>query len=331
MFPHLMRNLVCDADMAEEDMDARLAAPLAFPDSLLLQKAMDTQGPGHLPDPLMVPAWLGDRIAMEQIQKQLPESKKFLTYRNNIAGVTKSTESDFRLIDKYFHAMQVLMSGPEEGAPDFMCKEAWKLKTRQTVLASWARIRNTFALEADNSYGIGAELSGHPGFVEPCPEFYQRLGLAAIDMADLCRYDMNSELNTRISQWYYFASVCHQLEAMAHKELRGIEWNDIDKEFLGLYGLKLHIAIEGDPVRDAAVARTGTDGKTLIAAAGPSRVLWVNYPWKGKNILCKGAVMSFYSFEADKPMTDTEWEAKLQAKPAPKPPEWLQPLLPEDK
>ncbi len=142
---------------------------------------------------------------------------------------------------------------------------------------------------------------------------------------------MNSELNTRISQWYYFASVCHQLEAMAHKELRGIEWNEIDKEFLGLYGLKLHIAIEGDPVRDAAVARTGTDGKTLIAAAGPSRVLWVNYPWKGKNILCKGAVMSFYSFEADKPMTDTEWDAKLQAKPAPKPPEWLQPLLPEDK
>jgi len=208
--------------------------------------------------------------------------------------------------------MQVLISGPEEGAPDFMRKEAWKLKTRQTALASWARIRNTFSLEAEYCVLFGGGPSGCPCFVEPCPEFYQRLGLTAEEMIYFCRDREDRETDFRALQWQSFALMCHKLEAMAHKQLRGIEWNEMDRFFLGCYNS--HIIGVQDLPRSAAVASSGTegtDGKTLIAAAGPSRVLWVNYPWKGKNILCKGAVMTFYSFEADKRMTDAEWEAKL--------------------
>jgi|GEM_PF-6886754 len=67
--------------MTEEDMDTRLASPLAFPDSVIFKNAMDSQDPGHLPDPLMVTAWLGDHVTMEQIRKQMPASVDFLAAR----------------------------------------------------------------------------------------------------------------------------------------------------------------------------------------------------------------------------------------------------------
>jgi len=133
-----------------------------------------------------------------------------------------------------------------------------------------------------------------PGFVEPVPEFYQRLGHLAKQMAESYAYDLDKDTARKALTWLCFAGTCQQLEGMAHKQLRGIEWNEIDRDFIGAYCRYLPEKDEDDQPRAAAVARSGVSGTTLIAAAGLNRVLWVNYPWQGKQVLCKGAVMTFY-------------------------------------
>lgn len=335
--PYLINNLVADRKMPLKEYDTRMIAPLAPPDSLVFQRVMDKYMRDDPPDVLLAAAWLGDKQARAQMVQRYPGCEKLLVTRKSSRfdhGIEWERKS-VSLFDAYYAALRTLMSGPEDGAPRFMRKDAWHLKTRQTVLASWARMRNCFALEAPACTGRGGGPKETPGFVEPVPEFYQKLGRVAQLMAAISQ--QNNDINAVMKdpdaiaieavRWLDFELLCSRLEAMAHKQLRGIEWNDGDRMLIGAYGHGLLDNCD-DPPRAAAVARSGVSGTTLIAAAGPHRVLWVNYPWQGKTVLCRGAVMTFYSLTAPAPLTDTEWQARLKAQPAPQPPAWLAPLAP---
>ncbi len=79
----------------------------------------------------------------------------------------------------YLNCLKTLLEPPSSEAPGFMKGEAWKIKSLQTVLASWSQMRHTWALQAKQTamYAGGAELP--PGFVEPVPAFYSDMkGLA---------------------------------------------------------------------------------------------------------------------------------------------------------
>ena len=79
----------------------------------------------------------------------------------------------------YLDCLKTLLAPPSSEAPGFMKGEAWKIKSLQTVLASWSQMRHTWALQAKQTamYAGGAELP--PGFVEPVPAFYSKMrGLA---------------------------------------------------------------------------------------------------------------------------------------------------------
>lgn len=330
--PYLINNLVANRNMPVTEYDTRMIAPLAPPDSLVFQRVMDKFMRGDPPDPLLAAAWFGDKQAKAQMILLYPGCDELLITRNSRRfdhGIDWERRT-VPLFESYYAALRTLMSGPDDGAPRFMRKDAWHLKTRQTVLASWARMRNCFALEAPDSSGLLGGPKGTPGFVEPVPEFYQKLGsvaglLAAISQQttelDAAIKDPNA-IATEAVRWLDFELLCSRLEAMAHKQLRGIEWNDADRMLIGAYGLRLLNNCD-DPPRAVAVARSGVSGTTRIAAAGAHRVIWVNYPWKGKTVLCRGAVMTFYSLTAPAPLTDTEWQARLKARPAPQPPAWL--------
>lgn len=75
----------------------------------------------------------------------------------------------------YLDCLKALLDPPSSEAPDFMKGEAWKIKSLQTVLASWSQMRHTWALQAKQTamYAGGAELP--PGFVEPVPAFYSNM------------------------------------------------------------------------------------------------------------------------------------------------------------
>ena len=87
------------------------------------------------------------------------------------------------------------------------------------------------------------------------------------------------------------------------------------------------LANTDDYPRAATVARSAHSSKVMIAASGYHREIRVLYPWKGERILCKGAVMTFYSFPNDGPFCDLDWVKRLEAAPPPEPPEWLKPLV----
>ena len=356
----LINNLIADAPMPIEECDSRMISPLFLPDALLFQQVTDRlavlRHADELPDPLLAAAWFGDRQAQTRMQRKYPGCDDlFVVKRNPPVRLPFRPEPALPpLFDAYDDALRTLMQGPEKGAPEFMRKDAWHLKTRQTVLASWARIRNCFALEAPDVTGVGGGPEDRPGFVEPCPEFYQKLGNLAATLEDAILISEVAEApKTRESsppdtpgfisradprwkeppitgaEWSSFALLCSRLEAMAHKQLRGIEWNDLDRKFFGEYGYRLLNRCDDLP-RAAAVARTAQSGKALIAASGLPRSIWVRYPWKGKSHLCEGAVMTFYSFTAPAPVTDAEWSATLRANPPPAAPDWLAPLAMPD-
>jgi len=334
--PYLINNLVANCKMPPTEYDTRMISPLAPPDSVVFQRVMDKFMRGEQmddpPDALLAAAWLGDKQARAKMILRYPGCEELLTTRKPIRfrhGI-EWEQTTVPLFEAYYAALRTLMSGPEDGAPRFMRRDAWHLKTRQTVLASWARLRNCFALEAPGGLGILGGPHETPGFVEPVPDFYQKLGRAANHMAMICQQNKDSNAVTKDAitvtneavEWLFFEMLCSRLEAMAHKQLRGIEWNDADRLLIGAYGHRLLNNCDDAP-RAAAVARTGASGTTLIAAAGTNRVIWVNYPWKGKTVLCRGAVMTFYSFTAPAPLTDREWQAHLKSQTAPQPPAWL--------
>lgn len=352
----LINNLIADAPMPIAEYDSRMISPLFLPDALLFQQVTDRlaglQRADELPDPLLAAAWFGDRQAQTRMQGKYPGCDDlFVVKRYPPVRLTFRPEPALPpLFDAYDDALRTLMQGPEKSAPEFMRKDAWHLKTRQTVLASWARMRNCFALEAPDVTGVGGGPEDRPGFVEPCPEFYQKLGSLAATLEDALLFSKSTEApQARESSppdapgfisradlrwkeppstgaaWSSFALLCSRLEAMAHKQLRGIEWNDLDRKFFGEYGFRLLNRCDDLP-RAAAVARTAQSGKTLIAASGLPRSIWVNYPWKGKVHLCEGAVMTFYSFTAAGAVTDAEWDVTLRANPPPAAPDWLAPL-----
>lgn len=66
----------------------------------------------------------------------------------------------------------------------------------------------------------------------------------------------------------------------------------------------------------------------LAVGVGRARLIHVLYPYGDGEVLCTGAVMSYYEYpETGTPLTDLEWRAQLDSPAAPPLPEWLKPYL----
>lgn len=139
-------------------------------------------------------------------------------------------------------------------------------------------------------------------------------------------------------RWKDLELVCLRLEVLAHKELRGVEPTEPDRDFIRDYGKTLAALLFYDgnaylSARDDAprvvdvVSRLDPDGATYleVATARP-RTIYVLHPSAAGPVLCRGAVVPYYEFDATQPMTDDEWRARLDGK-APAPPAWVRPIL----
>ena len=63
--------------------------------------------------------------------------------------------------------------------------------------------------------------------------------------------------------------------------------------------------------------------KRLEVGVGRPRALYVLYPGPDGDILCRGAVMSYYEFVHSEPLTDEQWKALLDSDECPQRPAWL--------
>lgn len=146
--------------------------------------------------------------------------------------------------------------------------------------------------------------------------------------------------NNLFYRWQRLQGLTSRLEAMAQKQLRGADWNEADASTLRDYSQSLgevmgyfsSAAMEPDddaPRWTMVHYDPATDVHRAVAIGRP-RALYVLYPWKGKQILCRGAVMPFFDYASGERLTDKTWKDLLDGSSAPAQPEWLEAITSGD-
>jgi Protein of unknown function (DUF3160) len=141
-------------------------------------------------------------------------------------------------------------------------------------------------------------------------------------------------------RWSKLADISRRLERLAHKQLRQVSFSAEEESFLRDYGERLanimfyeghsYLHPRDDTPRIVDVYSNAKLGKHLLAGTGRPRTIWVLYPMKGKEILCRGAVLPYYEFTSTQRLTDTEWKTLLDSPHRPEFPTWIQPLMVKD-
>ena len=138
--------------------------------------------------------------------------------------------------------------------------------------------------------------------------------------------------------WPSLIDLAEKLEMLARKQLRADAFTDEDDKFLVAYGDRLaelfgYRSHGGSWPSDNAMkvvdvfhCNARHNYQLLHVAIGRPRALYVLYPWQGGEYICRGAVLPYYEFLADEPLTDAEWRARLDSSQRPPLPGWLQPL-----
>jgi len=137
--------------------------------------------------------------------------------------------------------------------------------------------------------------------------------------------------------WMSLRHMCKRLEVLAHKQLRGVSFSKKDNYFLTDFGEQLAAVMLCD-----GYGYHGSNGETphivpvyfkpkkstcLYSGTGRPRLMYVLYPYKGKEILCIGAVIPYYEFVSSIGLTDEQWEKRLDGDERPESPVWLKPII----
>ncbi len=138
-------------------------------------------------------------------------------------------------------------------------------------------------------------------------------------------------------RWHDLSFLCQRLATLCHKQMRGLDFSSKENNFLKGIGKRLGhlefydgnswLAPRDDAPKAAEIFHNPTLGKRLHVAVGRPMAIYILYPWKGQERLCRGAVMSYYEFLSPNPVSDKEWKNKLDAKNAPSRPDWAVPAL----
>lgn len=137
--------------------------------------------------------------------------------------------------------------------------------------------------------------------------------------------------------WMSLCSICKRLEVLAHKQLRDVDISKEEKYFLIDFGEKLISMMLCDRYsypRSVCAAPGITRvylnpdrGGYLHVGIGRPRLMYVLYPYKGKEVLCHGAVSLYYEFVTPELLTDEQWKERLGSNNQPENPVWLKPII----
>ena len=429
--------------LALSERNYRVLSAYRLPDAVLFQRSTDSRATARkFPSGLEVSALLGSKHA----ETLLAAEKYPVALLGEYRPLVRPGAS---LYHDYLNALAALFAPPDKDAPPFMKSAAWEAKCINTSLAGWAQMRHTFVLQAkENQFyaGIDDEL---PGFVEPSPEFFARMGRVVARASDLYQkratglppaelaeviecalpflaklesdrlqeekeekrreknpdapepeYDEAKEAaearkfdeilgpivtlirtlkggpqltgdyphdpgqvarqlksllsalrdparaevtasgiakaNDRVSKrWHELERTCHTLEVLAHKQLRGVPFDERESKFLREYGphlgwLMFYEGNSWESPRDDAPrvvdVFSARDGYLHVGVARPSAI-YVRYPWQGRDVICRGAVLPYREFVNATRLTDQEWLERLTSDSAPPAPQWLSPIL----
>ena len=235
----------------------------------------------------------------------------------------------------WLYSLKSLNRDYNEGYPTFMQTDAWQDKELTTSLASWTELRHDTILYAKQSYTMLERTALPPeeekvtGYVEPVPEFYNRL-LALTRMTNRGLEDMGVLDDNSRSRLQNLEKLLERLVKISEKELKAEELTQEDYDFIKNFGDLLNSSIysvEENARKTTIVADVHTDGNTqmvLEEGVGYVDIILVAYKTpQGRTFLGAGPVMSYYEFKhpmSDR-LTDEKWRELLSSNP-PKSPEW---------
>ena len=299
---------------------------------------MTPAGPARVfPRGLDVMALLGSQRATDLLAA-LKDSNyaHYATQVNRLsAEVHGFSEADWNrnIYWSWLSTLKPLLKEFGEGYPTFMQTTAWQEKALTTALASWTELRHDTILYAKQSYTplAPAEPEDNPviGYVEPVPEFYNRLlALTRMTMNGLDAMEvLESAARHRLET---LETLLKRLLEISVKELQNEALTPADYDFIKSFGDELNTVIE-DVAETAKtttlVADVHTDLNTrqvLEEGVGYVKLLVVAYPAPdGRILLGCGPVLSYYEFKQplSARLTDEAWRDLLRTA-SPNRPEW---------
>jgi len=433
--PRRINDLLRYPPAAGDDRYAfRVLSGFRLPDAVLLQQV--SASGSRLPTGLAVSAALGDKLAVQHIPE--PDRERWMEVIDSNEDLLVGDS----IYHEYLNCLRALFEPAPAGAPEFLASEPWQAKSRQTLLASWAQMRHTTALQSKTSmeYLNGDEATVR-GFIEPNPDFFRRLAALSTRIREVLitkrASDSNAAYTTRrleslilkahflatvvrthegwfdpppdvpqsdhdfimmtygellvilprvnrvgaplsahvgrlsafvqlqemvqdgrllesrwkrLSQklqmptdelWGRMTDLCEKLAKYSQQQLDGEPFDREVNLFLAGYGdrlaeLQLYGEHAGWHPHDDALRITNIftaplpDVRRLHVGVGRPRAIYVLYPYRDEEILCRGAVMPYYEFPHPGPLTDAQWRKMYNSPDRPPLPDWLQELYAEE-
>jgi hypothetical protein len=93
------------------------------------------------------------------------------------------------------------------------------------------------------------------------------------------------------------------------------------------YGGNSYHSPRDDAMRVIDVYSNPNIGKHLHVGIARPRIMWVLYPTKNGDVLCRGAVTPYAEFVHPDRLTDGEWKTLLDSPKRPETPAWAAPVI----
>jgi hypothetical protein len=348
-------------EILEKTKGMRLIGQRFIPDSYMFQNLVTpTTGP-YTGDGAPFTYWSGERVMPRGLDimtilgstraRELLDAEGDTAYEfydrqtENLSGQFASlnaTEWNRNLYWGWLYTLKPLLGNFDTRYPSFMQTNVWNDKELQTVLASWTELRHDTILYAKQSYtsvtsAMPPQETPVVGYVEPVPEFYQRL-LALTTMTRIGLSDLQVLNETEINRLNNLETLLRRLLTISTFELEGKELNESDYEYIRNFGKRLDSIVTGVNVQGketTIIADVHTDANTglvLEEAVGYVNLIIVAYKTpNGKVIIGAGPVFSYYEFKqpmSDR-LTDEAWKQLLEEGQQPSRPLWTQSFIAE--
>ncbi len=332
---HIMKNGVADATLPLAHTFLLLGQRYVVDSHVFSNVVYDrvsTSPRRMLPDPLDAAfAALKNDQALQLLEEQLER----YDYAGALAAMRYLIDShdesywDKNMYTSWLGALRALspkadeVAAPDDhGLPSVAATEAWGRRILNTQLASWAELRHDTLLYAKQSYSSGAVCEYPDAYVDPYPEFYDRMAaFAANSRALLNSLEFNNEWSAnRVDKYFVNMEEVHTtLGEMAHRQRNREPLDEEHLEFInrqvtliegcagpdgiyGWYGDLFYLAqdaIDFDPtIADVHTAPTDAGGNptgdVLHVATGYPRLMITTFDTCDGPRAFAGVVSSYF-------------------------------------
>ncbi|MHA1672867.1 MAG: DUF3160 domain-containing protein [Promethearchaeota archaeon] len=128
----------------------------------------------------------------------------------------------------------LINNGSIANLPLFMESKPWYDEKLTTVLGAWAQIRHDTVLYTQQTYS-STWCSTPAGYVEPYPEFYEKMGKLSLFLAstfDQMAFLLSEDMISKMEGLELFYNRTQMLRNISIHQLEGIELSNTEKEFI---------------------------------------------------------------------------------------------------